>query len=250
MIRDRTHKETIDFYDTAWNHQDFVGLNPSARNGFTPVDRPKHLDDMIRICRILSRGMKFSRVDLYVIDDKEYFGEITLYPAAGFGEFTPEDWNERLGDLIKLNDLKLVSSMGGGKNLNTHDKTVFISYEYEDLRDYKFFCFNGKVQFFKIDFGRFVEHHANYYSPKGQLLPFGEKGMEPVPNHVEVMPDNLPEMILIAEQLSKGFKFLRVDLYNVKGKIYFGELTFYPASGMGAFVPEVWDWEFGGLIIM
>ena len=115
MIRDRTHKETIDFYDTAWNHQDFVGLNPSARNGFTPVDRPKHLDDMIRICRILSRGMKFSRVDLYVIDDKEYFGEITLYPAAGFGEFTPEDWNERLGDLIKLNDLKLVSSMGGVK---------------------------------------------------------------------------------------------------------------------------------------
>ena len=114
VIRDRTHKETIDFYDTAWNHQDFVGLNPSARNGFTPVDRPKHLDDMIRICRILSRGMKFSRVDLYVIDDKEYFGEITLYPAAGFGEFTPEDWNERLGDLIKLNDLKLVSSMGGG----------------------------------------------------------------------------------------------------------------------------------------
>ena len=40
-------------------------------------------------------------------------------------------------------------------------------------------------------------------------------------------------MIVIAEKLSDGFKFLRVDLYNVKGKIYFGELTFYPAAGMG-----------------
>ena len=107
-----------------------------------------------------------------------------------------------------------------------------------DLQDYKFFCFNGNVKCFKIDFGRFVEHHANYYSPEGKLLPFGEKGLEPDPNHVEIMPVNLNNMITIAEKLSGGFKFLRVDLYNVKGKIYFGELTFYPASGMGAFVPE------------
>ena len=38
--------------------------------------------------------------------------------------------------------------------------------EYDELQDYKFFCFNGKVKFFKVDFGRFVEHHANYYSPE------------------------------------------------------------------------------------
>ena len=44
--------------------------------------------------------------------------------------------------------------------------------EGSDLKDYKFFCFNGKVRFFKIDFDRFVEHHANYYSPDGKLLPF------------------------------------------------------------------------------
>lgn len=109
------------------------------------------------------------------------------------------------------------------------------------MPDYKFFCFDGKVKCFKIDFGRFVEHHANYYSPSGELLPFGEKGMEPEPNHVEVMPTNLSEMISIAEQLSSSFKFLRVDLYNVKGKIYFGELTFYPASGMGRWTSDEAD---------
>ena len=116
---------------------------------------------------------------------------------------------------------------------------------FEELKDYKFFCFGGKVKCFKIDFGRFVEHHANYYSPDGELLPFGEKVCEPDSNHVENIPNNLSEMIGVAEKLSSGFKFLRVDLYNVKGKIYFGEQTFYPAAGMGAFIPEEWDEKIG-----
>lgn len=62
------------------------------------------------------------------------------------------------------------------------------------------------------------------------------------------MPENLNEMIAIAEKLSYGFKFLRVDLYNVKGKIYFGELTFYPAAGVGVFVPKEWDEKLGTLL--
>lgn len=119
-----------------------------------------------------------------------------------------------------------------------------------DLQDYKFFCFNGKVKFFKIDFGRFVEHHANYYSPNGDLLPFGEVVCKPDPNHVENMPTNLSEMIRLAETLSANYKFLRVDLYNVNGKIYFGELTFYPAAGMGAFIPKEWDEKIGDFLTL
>lgn len=119
-----------------------------------------------------------------------------------------------------------------------------------DLQDYKFFCFNGKVKFFKIDFGRFVEHHANYYSPNGDLLPFGEVVCKPDPNHVENMPTNLSEMIRLAETLSAKYKFLRVDLYNVNGKIYFGELTFYPAAGMGAFIPKEWDEKIGDFLTL
>ena len=241
VIRDRNTKETIDFYDMEWNHMPFVGLNPVAKNGVEPVAKPVHLEQMKVICRRSSKDIKFSRIDLYVIDDKEYFGEITFYPAAGFGEFTPADWNERLGELINLD-----GHMGGGIHILNND--IIKEESFEELKDYKFFCFNGKVKCFKIDFGRFVEHHANYYSPEGKLLPFGEKGFEPAPNHKEVMPDNLTDMIKVAEELSKGFKFLRVDLYNVKGRIYFGELTFYPAAGMGTFVPEEWDEKLGTLL--
>ena len=102
VIRDRHTEETIDFYDMDWNHMPFVGLNPVARNGLTPVARPVNLETMKEICRKLSKDMKFSRIDLYEINDKDYFGEITFYPAAGFGEFTPEEWDERLGEMIHL----------------------------------------------------------------------------------------------------------------------------------------------------
>lgn len=116
------------------------------------------------------------------------------------------------------------------------------------LLDYKFFCFNGKVKFFKVDFGRFIEHHANYYSMDCELLEFGEKGMEPDPNADIHFPENLQEMIELAEYLSNDLPFIRVDLYNINGKIYFGELTFYPAAGFGKFIPEEWNEKIGSLI--
>lgn len=117
-----------------------------------------------------------------------------------------------------------------------------------ELNDYKFFCFNGKVKFFKVDFGRFIEHHANYYSPDGKLLAFGERGLEPDANANIHLPDNISEMIVLAEKLSAEEFFLRVDFYNVNGHIYFGELTFYPASGMIPWTPNEADIEIGNYL--
>ena len=102
VIRDRNSKETIDFYDMNWQHQEFVGLNPVARNGLTPVARPDKLDEMIRISRCLSKNRPFLRVDLYSVGSKIYFGELTFYPASGIGTFTPEIWQEKLGRLINI----------------------------------------------------------------------------------------------------------------------------------------------------
>lgn len=106
VIRDRHSKESIDFYDMNWRHQEFVGLNPiasnGASNGINPVPRPLLLDDMICICHKLSENMKFVRIDMYVIDNRIYFGEITFYPASGMGLFNPDKWNEELGNLISL----------------------------------------------------------------------------------------------------------------------------------------------------
>lgn len=113
--------------------------------------------------------------------------------------------------------------------------------ETNDLRDYKFFCFDGKVKCFKIDFNRQVDHHANYFTPEGRLLPFGEKDYPPQPEKELAIPKNLPKMIELAEKIAEGHPFLRVDFYDYLGKIYFGEITFYPASGTGRIEPKEWD---------
>ena len=138
--------------------------------------------------------------------------------------------------------------MGGRKYLIINGMIERVLKEDEGLNDYKFFCFNGKVKFFKVDFGRFVEHHANYYSPEGILQEFGEKSFEPDPNYPIELPSNLNTMITLAEKLSLGVSFIRVDFYNVGGKIYFGELTFFPASGLFSWAPEVWDERLGRYI--
>ena len=102
VIRDRRSKETIDFYDMKWNCMPFVGLNPIASNGVNPVQKPEKLYKMIEICRNLSTGIPFSRIDLYIADNKIFFGEITFYPYSGMGIFTPIEWNQELGGMIKL----------------------------------------------------------------------------------------------------------------------------------------------------
>ena len=135
---------------------------------------------------------------------------------------------------------------------NVHRRIIAEKYIVDDstgeLRDYKFFCFNGCCKCFKVDFNRFIEHRANYYDPKGHLLDFGEKICPPDSTKNIVLPENLAEMISLAEKLSVGFPFLRVDLYDVNGKIYFGELTFFPASGFGEFTSEEWDERLGSWI--
>lgn len=118
----------------------------------------------------------------------------------------------------------------------------------KDLKDYKFFCFNGKVKFFKIDFERVLNHKANYYDTDGNLLPFGEMVCPPDFNKELKIPNNLKKMIELAEKLSKDTKFIRVDFYEIDNKIYFGELTFYPASGFGRFIPDEYDLILGNLL--
>lgn len=119
-----------------------------------------------------------------------------------------------------------------------------------DLKDYKFFCFNGEVKCFKIDINRFLNHRANYYDVRGNLLPFGEESLPPDYEANIQMPKNLSKMIELAEKISEDIPFLRVDFYEVNGKIFFGELTFYPASGFGKFTNELWDKKLGEWLIL
>ena len=107
VISERNTSEKIDFYDLEWNHQPFIGLTSiglenNIKNSDKDIPKPNSLAKMIEISEILSKGIAFCRVDFYDIQGKLYFGEITLYPNAGFGEFLPSEWNRRLGELIEL----------------------------------------------------------------------------------------------------------------------------------------------------
>ena len=115
----------------------------------------------------------------------------------------------------------------------------FVSDSHGELRDYKFFCFNGSVRCFKIDYNRQINHQANYYDPQGHLLMYGETAYPFNPDAEISIPENIKEMITLAEKLADGLPFVRIDLYNVDGRIYFGEFTFYPAGGMSRWDGEV-----------
>lgn len=117
----------------------------------------------------------------------------------------------------------------------------FLKDETGELRDYKFFCFNGTPAFMQLEVGRYTEHNTrNFYDMDWNLMPFG-KELPHNPNIVVEKPQMFEEMKRIAAELCKPFQFVRVDLYQVNGKIYFGELTFFPAGGAPDFVPAEYD---------
>lgn len=118
----------------------------------------------------------------------------------------------------------------------------------QGLKDYKFFTFNGKVEFFKVDFDRFKDHRANYYDINWNILPFEEKKCPRDVKRSCKSPLNYDKMLEIVRKLSQDIPFIRVDLYNINGTIFFGELTFFPDSGLGEFNPSKWDKELGSLI--
>lgn len=107
VIADRSTCETIDFYDRNWVHQPFIGLYAKALHAKALHAKALHAcpsgyPKMIEIAETLAAGIPFVRIDLYYINGHIYFGEITFFPLAGMGVFSPEEWNERLGEMIKL----------------------------------------------------------------------------------------------------------------------------------------------------
>ena len=111
----------------------------------------------------------------------------------------------------------------------------------EMLSDYKLFCFNGIVKTILVCSNRKGEFkNTDFYDSDWNLMPFTRERHENNPKGIK-KPEKLEEMIQIAEKLSKDIPFVRVDLYEINGKVYFGELTFFPSSGFEGFKPEEYD---------
>jgi hypothetical protein len=91
----------VNLYDRDWNKLPFEHYHPNYDGD---IERPKNLDEMIRIAEKLANYVNnpFIRIDLYDINDKIYFGEYTFYPGGGFEEFRPIEWDSILGSWMKL----------------------------------------------------------------------------------------------------------------------------------------------------
>jgi hypothetical protein len=121
---------------------------------------------------------------------------------------------------------------------------------YKELRDYKFFTFGGEPKVLYIAQGRGLsgETVADFFDMDFNHLPFTiDHDTAPVPPE---KPANFELMKELAAKLSAGTPQLRVDFYEVDGKVYFGEMTFFHCSGMEAFHPEQWDRTFGDWVVL
>lgn len=111
------------------------------------------------------------------------------------------------------------------------------------IEDFKILCFNGEPKYIIVDKDRYIDHKRNFYTTNWDRK-YVTTDHEQFENEYP-KPDNLDKMLEIARRLSEDFPFVRVDLYNVDGKIYFGELTFYPWTGYVQFTPDEFDFELG-----
>lgn len=162
------------------------------------------------------------------------------------------------GAISKLNKCLKIGTYSFGREWPYKDvKPCIIAEKYmedadtQELRDYKFFAFDGEIRAVFIasdrqnenkptafDFFDMEFNHLNIINGH----PMADKTIE--------KPKNFDEMRQLSSKLSKGIPHVRVDFYEVNGKTYFGEMTFYHHSGFTPFEPEEWDYTFGSWITL
>lgn len=118
----------------------------------------------------------------------------------------------------------------------------------KQLREYKFFCFNGEPKIYQTCYDRDNTQGGailNFYDLDNKLLDIHDKGHSRVSDITVPDPINYEKMVSFSKILAKEMCFLRVDFYEVEDKLYFGELTLYENAGLCAFSPEQWDFTLG-----
>jgi hypothetical protein len=144
-----------------------------------------------------------------------------------YGRNSGETWYERIAPRILVEELLVDPD---------HDAPL----------DYKFWVFHGRAEFVQVDFDRFGRHRRTFYDREWRRQPWGLI-YPPAPDLPP--PAALPSMIDVAERLASGFDFVRIDLYCLEDRdVIFGEFTFAPEAGSGAFWPDARaDFDLGRL---
>lgn len=212
---------------------------------------------------------------------KEKIGEKYLIPLLGnWKEYSDIDFsalpnqfvlkcNHDSGGLVVCTDKEKLNHEEAKRKIEKSLKSNFFyigrEYQYRNIKpmiicekfisdngkvpmDYKIYCFNGKPDVILVCRDRFSKntHRASYlfFDQKWNFQPL-DKGDENLQDVDIPKPENLDEMIEVAKKLSEDFVFARIDLYNIKGKIYFGEITLSPNSGFDPDIKYETDLMFG-----
>ena len=247
------------------------------------LDDPKNFNQKIQWLKLYDNTpLKTRLADKYLVREwiKEKIGEEYLIPLLGvWDKFDDIDF-DKLPDrfVLKANHgcaynyivkdkskmdkedarkkfnkwMKRNYAQNGGLELHYKDippkiiAEAYVEDSNKELNDYKIMCFNGKAKYIWIDQGRFTKRTENIYNTKWELQPF----LLSYPNSKEQVPppENLDKMFELAEILAKDFPLVRVDFYNVDGKIYFGEMTFTSCSGIDKFIPSKYNKIWGDML--
>lgn len=120
---------------------------------------------------------------------------------------------------------------------------------HDDIMDYKFFCFNGEPKYIYVSENLSDHKKAaiSFYDMDFKEAPFRRTDYKNL-TYTPDKPLTFDKMAELSKILSKDQYFLRVDFYEISGKIYFGELTFYPAAGYMHIAPDEWDVKLGEML--
>ena len=123
-----------------------------------------------------------------------------------------------------------------------------IGFARPDLPDYKFFCFNGEPKYCQVISGRNEKMCIDFFDHEWRHQPFHEPHDYPFADIEPTKPKHYEQMWEAARKLAPNKPFSRIDFYDTSICFYFGEITFFPTSGMGGFDPQKWDSIFGAWI--
>lgn len=247
------------------------------------LDNPQTFNEKMQWLKLNDRNPEYTKmVDKYEV--KEYVASIIgneyIIPTIGiWDKFEEIDFNELpdkfvlkcthdSGGLVICNNKKFFDFKKAKSKINKCLKKnyffVWREWSYKnvkpriiaekymvdesgiELKDYKLFCFNGKVKIILVCSNRFEELHETFFDNEWNILQLKRPNHE-VDKNIK-QPLNFEKMKSAAEKIAQGKKFVRIDFYESGKKMYFGEITFYPASGFNGFEPEEWDLELGNLI--
>lgn len=247
------------------------------------LKNPKSFNEKLQWLKLYDRKSEYTEmVDKYAVRNyvAEKIGEEYLIPLLGVWDNAeeidfdalPEQFvlkcNHDSGSVTICKNKKEFDKESAIKNLNERLKKGIFYYGREwpyknvkpriiaeqymvdesgyELKDYKFFCFNGEVKAMFVATDRYVENEEtkfDFYDENFNHLPF--KQGHPNAEREIKCPPSFEKMKELASMLSKGIPHVRIDFYDINGQIYFGEITFFHFNGAVPFEPEQWDYTFG-----